>query len=88
MASENRVLLKFYINVNTNHKDNDLAALGFHGMNRTETIDKMLHEVFAGSDQMQSRPNDYKYGTYMTGRFCSNTDRMHCFYALFTITNM
>ncbi|WP_207510567.1 thiol-activated cytolysin family protein [Longitalea luteola] len=88
LASENRIMLRFYLNVNTNHKDNDLAALGFHGMNRQESIDKMLNEVFVGSDQIQSRPNDYKYGTYMTGRFCSNTDRVHCFYALFTITNM
>lgn len=84
LANENRILLRFKLNINTNHKDNDLAMLGFHGMNRTETIDKMLNEVFVGSDQLQSK----KYGTFMTGRFCSNTDRVHCFYALFTITNM
>jgi hypothetical protein len=84
LANENRIMLRFYLNINTNHKDNDLAMLGFHGMNRTETIDKMLNEVFVGSDQLHSK----KYGTFMTGRFCSNTDRVHCFYALFTITNM
>ena len=87
LATENRVMLRFKININTNHKDNDFAALGFHGMNRVETVDKMLNEVFAGSDMIQSRPNDYKYGTYVAGRFCSNTDRVHCFYALFTVTN-
>lgn len=84
LANENRIMLRFYLNINTNHKDNDIAMLGFHGMNRTETIDKMLSEVFIGSDQAASK----KYGTFMTGRFCSNTDRVHCFYALFTITNM
>jgi hypothetical protein len=87
LATENRVMLRFKMNINTNHKDNDFAALGFHGMNRVETVDKMLNEVFAGSDMIQSRPNDYKYGTYVAGRFCSNTDRVHCFYALFTVTN-
>jgi hypothetical protein len=87
LATENRVMLRFKMNINTNHKDNDLASLGFHGMNRVETVDKMLNEVFAGSDIIQSRPNDYKYGTYVAGRFCSNTDRVHCFYALFTVTN-
>ncbi len=50
--------------------------LGFHGMNRTEKVDKMLNEVFAGSDIINSRPSDYKYGTYRAGRFCSNTDRV------------
>jgi hypothetical protein len=87
LATENRVMLRFKANINTNHKDNDLAALGFHGMNRVETVDKMLNEVFVGSDMIASRPNDYKYGTYMAGRWCSNTDRVHCFYALFTVTN-
>jgi hypothetical protein len=87
LASENRIMLRFKIQINTRHKDNDLAALGFHGMNRTETVDKMLNEVFVGSDMIQGKPADYKYGTYTAGRFCSNTDRVHCFYALFTITN-
>ena len=80
-------MLRFRLNINTNHKDNDIAALGFHGMGREEVIDRMLPEVFAASDIIQSRPNDYKYGTFRAGRFCSNTDRVHCFYALFTITN-
>lgn len=87
LANENRIMLRFKLNINTNHKDNDFASLGFHGMNRTETVDKMLNEVFAGSDMIQGKPNDYKYGTYVAGRFCSNTDRVHCFYALFTVTN-
>jgi hypothetical protein len=87
LANENRIMLRFKCNINTNHKDNDIAALGFHGMNRTEVVDKMLNEVFAGSDVIASRPADYKYGTYVAGRWCSNTDRVHCFYALFTVTN-
>ena len=87
LVNENRIMLRFKVNINTNHKDNDIAALGFHGMNRTETVDQMLSDVFVPRDIIQSRPNDYKYGTFKAGRFCSNTDRVHCFYALFTVTN-
>lgn len=87
MVNENRIMLRFKMNINTNHKDNDLASLGFHGMNRTETVDRMLNEVFVANETIQARPNDYKYGTFTAGRFCSNTDRVHCFYALFTVTN-
>lgn len=88
LVNENRIMLRFRLNINTNHKDNDFAVLGFHGMNRVETVDKMLSDVFVGSDQIQARPSAYKYGTFTAGRFCSNTDRVHCFYALFTVTNM
>ncbi len=87
LVNDNKIMLRFKLNINTNHKDNDIAALGFHGMNRVETIDKMLPEVFAASDAIQASPGRYKYGTYTAGRYCSNTDRVHCFYALFTITN-
>ena len=87
LASENRIMLRLKLNINTNHKDNDFASLGAHGMNRVEIVDRMLNEVFVGSDMIQGKPADYKYGTFTAGRFCSNTDRVHCFYALFTITN-
>jgi hypothetical protein len=87
LANENRIMIRVKANINTNHKDNDIAMLGFHGMNRTEQVDKMLNEVFVGSDMIQSRPASYKYGTFTAGRWCSNTDRVHCFYALFTVTN-
>jgi hypothetical protein len=88
LVNENRIMLRFRLNINTNHKDNDLASLGFHGMNRVEVVDKMLNEVFVPSDMIAGKPNDYKYGTFTAGRFCSNTDRVHCFYALFTVTNL
>ncbi len=87
LATENRVMLRFKIEINTRHKDNDLASLGEHGMRRVEVVDKMLNEVFAASDMIQARPGNYKYGTFTAGRFCSNSDRVHCFYALFTVTN-
>ncbi|MFN9710093.1 MAG: thiol-activated cytolysin family protein [Bacteroidota bacterium] len=87
IASENRVMIRFKIDIKTNHKDNDFAAVGFHGMSRPETIDKMLSEVFVSRQTIQSRPANYKYGTFSAGRFCSNTDRVHCFYGLFTVTD-
>jgi hypothetical protein len=86
-VNENRIMLKFFCDINTNHKDNDIAMLGFHGMKRTEEVDKMLNEVFAGSEQIAANENKYKYGTFTAGRWCSNSDRVHCFYALFTVTN-
>lgn len=87
LVNENKILLRFKMNINTNHKDNDIAMLGTHGMNRVEVVDRMLPEVFVASETIQARPNNYKYGTFTAGRFCSNTDRVHCFYALFTVTN-
>lgn len=86
-VNENRILFKFFCEINTNHKDNDIAALGFHGMNRTERVEKMLNEVFVGAEQIAANENRYKYGTFTAGRWCSNSDRVHCFYALFTVTN-
>ena len=86
-VNENRILLRFFCEINTNHKDNDIAMLGFHGMNRTERVDKMLNEVFVGAEQIAANENRYKYGTFTAGRWCSNSDRLHCFYALFTVTN-
>jgi hypothetical protein len=87
LVNENKIMLRFKIEINTRHKDNDFAMLGEHGMNRVEIVDRMLPEVFVASETIQARPNQYKYGTFTAGRFCSNTDRVHCFYALFTVTN-
>ncbi len=80
-------MLRFKLNINTRHKDNDFAALGQHGMNRVEVVDKLLSEVFVPSDNIGADPNRYKLGTFKAGKFCSNTDRVHCFYAFFTVTN-
>ncbi len=87
-VGEGRIMLRFKIEINTRHKDNDFAMLGEHGMRRVETVDKMLNEVFVSSEDYAAKRNsDYKYGTFTAGRFCSNTDRVHCFYALFSITD-
>ncbi|MFT3979344.1 MAG: thiol-activated cytolysin family protein [Ferruginibacter sp.] len=88
LVADNKVMVKIKMNVNTNHKDNDLAVLGFHGMNRTETVERMLPDVFASADMIQRNQAKYKYGTFKAGPFCSNTDRSHCFYSIFTITNL
>jgi len=87
VASENRVMIRFKVDIKTNHKDNDLASVGFHGMSGPQVVDKMLPEIFVSRQTVQSRPSDYKYGTFSAGRFCSNTDRVHCFYALFSVTD-
>ena len=88
LVNEGRIILRFKIEINTRHKDNDFAALGEHGMRRVEVVDRMLNEVFAASDALAANSNGkYTYGTFRAGRFCSNSDRVHCFYALFTITD-
>lgn len=87
LVNDNKIMLRFKLNINTRHKDNDFAALGQHGMNRVEVVDKLLSEVFVPSDNIGADPNRYKLGTFKAGKFCSNTDRVHCFYAFFTVTN-
>jgi hypothetical protein len=85
-VSERRILVRVSINVNTNHKDNDFASLGAHGMNRVETRDAFLHDIVKTSEQARTNA-EFKYGTWEVGKFCSNTDRVHCFYGLFSVTN-
>ena len=58
-----------------------------HGMNRTEVVDRMLPDVFATQDAIQKNQAKYKYGTFKAGPYCSDTDRTHCFFSIFTITN-
>lgn len=87
LVAANKIMVRIKMNVNTNHKDNDLAQLGFHGMNRTEVVDRMLPDVFATQDAIQKNQAKYKYGTFKAGPYCSDTDRTHCFFSIFTITN-
>lgn len=88
VVADGRVLIKFSLNINTNHKDNDLSALGYHGMNRVETRDYRLRDVIKTSEEVtRGSSGAYKYGTLQVGKFCSNTDRQHCFYGLFSVTN-
>lgn len=87
MVNEGRIMFRFFIEINTRHKDNDFAALGEHGMRRVEVVEKSLNEIFASREAIATDSRGkYKYGTFKAGRFCSNTDRVHCFYALFSVT--
>lgn len=87
-VNEGRILVRFSLNINTNHKDNDFAALGFHGMNRVETKDYWLKDILVTQDDYtRNKDTTYKYGTLQVGKFCSNTDRVHCFYGFFSILN-
>ncbi|MBN8667388.1 MAG: thiol-activated cytolysin family protein [Chitinophagales bacterium] len=87
LVNEGRIMFRFFIEINTRHKDNDFAALGEHGMRRVEVVEKSLNEIFASREAIATDSRGrYKYGTFKAGRFCSNTDRVHCFYALFSVT--
>lgn len=87
LVNEGRIMFRFFIEINTRHKDNDFAALGEHGMRRVEVVEKSLNEIFASRESIATDSRGkYKYGTFKAGRYCSNTDRVHCFYALFSVT--
>jgi hypothetical protein len=80
-AGEIMILTK--CNINTNHKDNDFASLGFHGMSRVETKTFSLAEVLIKNSE---RTTKGKYGSMKAGPFSSNSNRAHSFRAHFTVT--
>lgn len=84
-VASNDILFVFKCNINTNHKDNDFAALGFHGMKRVEERSFRLSEVLVNSQEVSTRA---KYGSIQVGPFDSFTgsDRQHRFRAHFTVT--
>lgn len=84
-VASNDILFVFKSNINTNHKDNDLAALGFHGMKRTEERSYRLNEILVNSQEVSTRA---KYGSIQVGPFdsFSGSDRSHRFRAHFTVT--
>jgi Thiol-activated cytolysin len=84
-VASNNIAIKVITNINTNHKDNDIAALGFHGMRREETRTYRLNEVLVTSREIATRA---KYGSMITGPYpsYSGSDRVHNFRAHFTVT--
>ena len=84
-VATNSIAIKVTCDVNTNHKDNDIASLGFHGMKREETRTYRLNEVLVNSQQIATRA---KHGSMIAGPFASyaGSDRVHNFRAHFTVT--
>ena len=84
-VASNSIAIKVSVNINTNHKDNDFAALGSHGMRRTETRTYKLNEVFVTSQEIRTKA---KYGSMIAGPYSSysGSDRQHNFRAHFTVT--
>ncbi|MGF2412195.1 thiol-activated cytolysin family protein [Ferruginibacter sp.] len=84
-VASNSVAIKVITEINTNHKDNDFAMLGFHGMKRAETRTYTLNEVLVNS---QEKTTKAKYGSMITGPYASysGSDRVHNFRAHFTVT--
>lgn len=83
---QNRIAIKVISNINTNHKDNDFAALGFHGMNREESKTFKLDEVYITKEKLQA--GEKRYGSMIAGPYTSHagSDRQHAFRAHFTVT--
>jgi len=84
-VAANDILFVFRCNINTNHKDNDLAALGAHGMNRVEERSFRLSEILVNSQEVATKA---KYGSIQVGPFVSHSgsDRPHQFRAHFTVS--
>lgn len=79
----NEIAIIVKCNINTNHKDNDIASLGFHGMNRVETQQYTLRDVLLNNRD----PKEVKYGSMIVGPFSSHSrsDRVHQFRAHFSV---
>jgi Thiol-activated cytolysin len=82
----NSILIVVKCDINTNHKDNDIAALGFHGMKRVETQSFRINDVIATSQNLRTDPNK-KYGSMIVGPYTSysGSDRNHNFRAHFDV---
>lgn len=84
-VAKNEVVIVVACDINTNHKDNDLASLGFHGMRRTEERSFKLNQVLIKQDDIRTEKG--KYGSMTAGPFTSysGSDRVHQFRAHFTV---
>jgi hypothetical protein len=84
-VATNSIAIVVKSEINTNHKDNDFASLGAHGMKRIETRTYRLNEVLVTSQEIQTRA---KYGSMIAGPYSSysGSDRQHNFRAHFTVT--
>lgn len=82
-VATNEVAIIVKCNINTNHKDNDVAALGFHGMDRVETQQFTLRDALLDINSA----TEVKYGSLIVGPFTSHSrsDRQHEFRAHFAV---
>jgi hypothetical protein len=74
--------LKITSEIKTNHKDNHLASLGFHGMKTAVVRDVPLKDALLDPSLVRT---DHKYGSYIAGPFSSESNRLHSFRAHFTV---
>jgi hypothetical protein len=84
-VATNSIAIKVTANINTNHKDNDFASLGFHGMRRDETRTYRLNEVLVNTTEIATKA---KYGSLIVGPYTSysGSDRVHNFRVHFTVS--
>lgn len=75
-------VLKVTTDVKTNHKDNHIAMLGFHGMKRPVTREIPLKDALFDESQAATK---HKYGSWIVGPFSSESNRLHAFRIHFTV---
>jgi hypothetical protein len=74
-------VLKVTTDIKTNHKDNHLAMLGFHGMKHPVVREIPLKDALYDPGQADKE----KYGSWIVGPFSSESNRLHSFRAHFTV---
>jgi len=85
-----QVFLYVTMQIQTYHKDNDFAVLGWHGMAQSETYRQSLRFLLdQNANRNISCPGansvERLWGSE-TPRYCSTTDRVHCFSTLFSVS--
>jgi hypothetical protein len=78
---DGKVLVKFVMKATTDHKDNDFASQGIHGMQNEVVKEMMLQDLIPTEEQIKS---NHIY-TYKLGPFPSNTNRNKFFHAMFSV---
>lgn len=79
---EGRVLVKFFMQATTDHKDNDFASQGIHGMPNVVVKEMMLQDLIPTAEQL----NNKDVYTFKLGPFPSNTNRNKFFHAMFSVS--
>lgn len=74
--------VKVTTDLKTNHKDNHIAMLGFHGMKRAVTREMPLKDALFDQSQAETK---HKYGSWVVGSFSSESNRLHSFRVHLTV---
>lgn len=84
--SNNQILLVTKCRLEAEHKDNDFAAPGWHGMGNEEARETRLGDLLRNTQRQNQLEGDNNSRILVAGPYQSNTDRPHAYRAQFKIT--